>query len=437
MPPAHLPQPSLSLRHPVPSLAPVATSHRQPQNPWLAAAGEPAQAASPAKARAMQQPSGRRHRARQHLARLSLPLLALLLAGCQLLDKGDGGEAGLSADRARDTARRAIPASVKDRDGWAADIQTAFSLLGLPATTGGICATVAIIGQESGFQVNPVVAGLPAIAWKAIDERAGRYGVPAFMVRGAMQLPSGDGRSYAARIDSARTEQDLSRVFEDMISSVPLGKKLFGRFNPVRTGGAMQVSIDYAEAHARQRKYPYADAASIREEVFSRRGGLYFGIAHLLDYPATYPEMRFRFADFNAGHYASRNAAFQRALAVATGQRLSTDGDLINHAEPAMNKPGQTERAARLLGKRIGIDDEQVRAMLQKGDGPDFEKTALYKAAFAQADSAGAGRPMPRALVPDIQLDSPKITRKLTTAWFADRVETRYQDCLKRVNAGR
>lgn len=376
-------------------------------------------------------------RPQRMLPRMALPLLLTLMAGCQLLGQGDPGQAGLSPEQARLTAQRAIPASVRDRDGWATDIQTAFSLLGLPATTGSICASVAIIGQESGFQVNPVVQGLPAIAWKAIDERASRYGVPAFVVRGAMQLPSGDGRSYAARIDSARTEQDLSRVFEDMIGSVPLGKKLFGRFNPVRTGGAMQVSIDYAEAHARRRTYPYADAASIRDEVFTRRGGLYFGIAHLLDYPANYPEMRFRFADFNAGHHASRNAAFQRALAVATGQKLVPDGDLINHADPSMNKPGQTERAARLLGKRIGIDDTEVRAMLQKGDSPEFEKTALYRAAFAQADSAGAGKPMPRALVPDIQLSSPKISRKLTTAWFVDRVESRYQECLKRVNAGR
>ena len=34
-------------------------------------------------------------------------------------------------------------------------------------------------------------------------------------------------------------------------------------------------------------------------------------------------------------------------------------------------------------------------------------------------------------MVPSIQLGSPKITRKLTTAWFATRVDVRYQRCMR------
>ena len=134
-----------------------------------------------------------------------LLVTALLLAGCQTISPD---KAGLAPEDARTVARKAIPPNVKDAGGWATDIQTSFSLLGLPATRGSLCATVAVIEQESGFQVNPVVAGLPAIAWKAIDERAARYHIPSFMVRTALALPSGNGQSYAQRIDSARTEED-------------------------------------------------------------------------------------------------------------------------------------------------------------------------------------------------------------------------------------
>jgi len=192
----------------------------------------------------------------------------------------------------------------------------------------------------------------------------------------------------------------------------------------------MQVGIAFAERHARERSYPYPMPGTVRDEVFTRRGGLYFGIAHLLDYPAGYDSYVYRFADFNAGRYASRNAAFQGAVSLVSGIALELDGDLVRHGDDE-SRPGSTELAVRAIGKRLDIGDSAIRRALELGDGPGFERSALYDRVFAMADAL-ARRPLPRAVLPRIALQGPKIKRKLTTEWFARRVEERYRRCVDR-----
>ena len=163
---------------------------------------------------------------------------------------------------------------------------------------------LAVAEQEATYQADPVVPGLGKIAWKEINARAAKLLIPEFVVRTALSITSPTGKSYAARIDALRTEREMSEIFEDMIGAVPMGKQLFGNLNPVRTGGPMQVSVAFAEANARG--YPYPVKESIRHEVFTRRGGIWFGTKHIFGYPAYYPDTLYRFADFNAGWYASR-----------------------------------------------------------------------------------------------------------------------------------
>jgi hypothetical protein len=190
----------------------------------------------------------------------------------------------------------------------------------------------------------------------------------------------------------------------------------------------MQVSIAFAEEHAEAKRYPYPPRDTIRDEVFTRRGGMYFGTAHLLGYPAAYDDMLFRFADFNAGHYASRNAAFQNAVSILSKTPLARDGDLLLRGRSA-SEPSKTELAVRKIATSIELDDAAIRADLERGEQEEFAATKLYERVFALADKRKA---LPRAMVPNIRLDSPKITRKLTTEWFARRVDERYQRCLAR-----
>ena len=338
----------------------------------------------------------------------------------------------MTASESRALIAKHMPASLADKQGWAADIYTPMAVMEIPVTPDNICAILSVTEQESGFRVDPAIPNLAKLAWAEIERHREKSGIPRLVLDAALALKSRDGTSYRERIDAARTEHELSDVFEDMIDRVPLGRTFFADRNPVRTGGPMQVAIAFAETHSKRRSYPYAVTESLRDEVFTRRGGMYFGIAHLLDYPAPYDRYLYRYADFNAGHYASRNAAFQSALAKVGGAKLALDGDLVRPGSSSTAPPGETEAAARAMAGELGLDAARIRRDLERGTEPDFDRTETWQRVFDLADRR-AGQRVPRAVVPGIELKSAKFTRSLNTAWFAERVVTRHRQCLARV----
>jgi len=88
------------------------------------------------------------------------------------------------------------------------------------------------------------------------------------------------------------------------------------------------------------------------------------------------------------------------------------------------------EQSARLgAGHFCGL--RSARNPPERGSDEDFAKSKLCRRVFELADEV-RGKPVPRALVPNIRLKSAKITRDLTTEWFAKRVDTRYEQCLRR-----
>jgi Protein of unknown function (DUF1615) len=353
-----------------------------------------------------------------------------LMASCASEPPSAGREPARNPEQARAMIEESLPKGVSERAGWINDIYAGFSVQGLEPTRKNVCAVVAEIEQESNFQVDPSVPGLGVIARREIDSRAQHAGVPLLIVRSALDLRSANGRSYSERINTARTEKDLSDIYEDLIGTLPLGRTLFAGLNPIRTRGPMQVNIAYANEYAAIRPYPYPVKVSIADEVFTRRGSLYFGIAHLLAYRPPYDAYIFRFADFNAGQYASRNAAFQNALGRASGLRLVPDGALLSD-KGGPNGPGETELALRMVAARLNIDESEIHRALEQGKSQDFEQSNVYVRVFALAERL-AKHPLPPAVIPTITLHGPKIRRRLTTNWYAHRVNGRFEQCLRR-----
>lgn len=325
----------------------------------------------------------------------------------------------------------ALPAAISDRAGWTADIASGFIKLELPPTRENVCAVVAVIGQESGFHIQPVIPGLGRIALRTIDQRASAAGVPLILVHAALDLKSSNGLTYHQRIRAASTEKQLSDIYEDFTGRVPLGRRLFANWNPIRTRGPMQVNVAFAERFETVKPYPYHDSRrSLRDELFTRRASIYFGMAHLLDYRAPYDRYLYRFADYNAGQYSSRNAAFQRAASIAAGVPLAADGALLPVDADAKGA-GSTERVLFALARRLRLSHAAIHEALEQGRSQSFERTTLYRRVFALADRR-SGRRLPRAVLPRIRLQGPKIERRLTTGWYARRVNERFEDCLRR-----
>jgi len=172
-------------------------------------------------------------------------LAALVLVGCAEREAAPLKKGEKPVDVAS-VVRQKMPATVKDRDQWASALAKTFESQKIAPTEENICSVLAVAQQESLYQSDPAVPGLNKIAWKEIDRRAEKLHIPAFLVHTALKITSPNGKSYSERLDTVKTEKQLSAIFDDMIGTVPMGQTLFGSLNPVHTGGPMQVSIAFA-----------------------------------------------------------------------------------------------------------------------------------------------------------------------------------------------
>jgi hypothetical protein len=207
---------------------------------------------------------------------------------------------------------RLMPANTADRQGWATDITAAFAAQGIEPSDQNLCSVLAVTEQESTFQANPPVPGLPKIACSEINRRADQSAysqVFGAQYRFADQVI--ERQELQSTFGHGSHRKRPERYFDDMIGIRYRWAKAVWQLEPgaYRRADAGQHRL-CRKTHAKGLSVPRSTARSA-SEVFTRRGGMYFGIAHLFGYPADYSQPLYRFADFNAGWYASRNAAFQ------------------------------------------------------------------------------------------------------------------------------
>jgi Protein of unknown function (DUF1615) len=336
--------------------------------------------------------------------------------------------------------------TVKDPSGWAADLLDVLHLHGLAPTNENICSSIAVIDQESNFVANPAVARLGAISEQALRARFDRVPILGAIALAFLETTPSTADSYMGRIRSARTERDLDLTYRAMVADAAkqsslgvvvgsgiLNRQIEGK-NEINTIGSMQVSVGFAMGVARHRRWlPMSldDDYAVRDELYSRHGGMYYGVLQLLGYETGYDRKIYRFADYNAGRYSSRNAAFQKQVAVLSGRPLASDGDLLLYDKDGtpQKKPSSSEVALRQI--LPGIDAGKLRRdlLLEKENG--FIETPTFNAVRAAYLKKTGSKPQ-FAVVPEIALNSPKIRHAMTTRNFAESVDRRYQACMAR-----
>lgn len=382
----------------------------------------------------------------------SILTLSVILAAC-----GDNSwwsknnQPTLDADQ----IKQLLPPRINERSAWAKDIFDITEQLDIPQTKENICSIVAVADQESNFVADPQVAGLGEKAVKEVEDRLDEKfkdklgdaigGTLAGYFQEVLKNQPSPDNNYLSQMRRVKTERQLDELYREIfsymskhyhVSALTGAAKLVGqdfaeKLNPVTTLGSMQVHIGYAKEHKRQG----GNIAALRSDLYSRYGGLYYGIHRLMMYPADYNKAIYRFADYNSGMYSSRNAAFQSMLNALTNTKLDLDGDLLLYTKDGSIRStiSQSERelTSVFASNNMLVTPRQIRTDLKKEKKKDFEDTATYRAVTKLYQEKMAKEPM-YAIMPEVVISGPKLSRDYNTNWFATRVNGRYQSCMQR-----
>ncbi|WP_343596265.1 DUF1615 domain-containing protein [Acinetobacter sp.] len=348
-----------------------------------------------------------------------------------------------------------IPPRVHDRESWAKDMNDIMDSLKIEKNKENVCSIIAIVDQESSFVANPQVPGLGREAVAAVNTRlqtkfsdklGTTIGTPiAHYFEQVLKTQPTPEDNYLKQLSKVKTERDIDllyrQIFDYMskhyhVSALTGAAKLVGqdigeRMNPITTLGSMQVSIQYAQDHQKD----HMSVNDLRDDLYTQYGGLYYGIHRLMMYSNQYDKPIYRFADYNSGMYSSRNASVQKALNVLTGSELSLDGDLLQYDKNDNVQAVQSNTELTFINlftqKKVIITPQQLRSDLKTEKTIDFEKTQTYLT-LTKLYKDQTGKEMPYAVMPQVIITGPKLSRDYNTNWYATRVNGRFESCMHR-----
>lgn len=321
----------------------------------------------------------------------------------------------------------------KQKSAWVKDIHATMNELSIPTTKKNVCQVLAVVEQESNFAANPKVPNLGKATLTAMQEKLKRYPTALQMyINKIMSDYPTPSNNYKQLISNVKDEKQLyllqRRLVDDLTHGISQISELGGVdvkniVNEVKTLGSMQVHLDYALAHA---KNPLMSSKELALQILdNRKSGLYFGIKRL--YEVDYENPAYRFSDYNAGAFSSRNTAYQFMLMKLSGQKLTLDGDLLNYK-------GKSQTKAVLIDYFSKHDDApsslQVSADLLKEKTAEFEKSDTYMYVLQKFKKRFPNQ-YRYAMIPQVELKSSKLKNSWSTAKYARLVNERYQRCMK------
>lgn len=351
--------------------------------------------------------------------------------------------------------RKLIPNRVQNRESWAKDMFDISQELNIPTTKDNVCTMIAVVDQESNFVANPVVPSLGDKAVKEVTTRLNEKfedklgetigGTVATYFEQVLKTQPTPEDNYLKQMRKVRTEKDLDVLYREIfaymakhyhVSALTGAAKLVGqdigeKMNPITTLGSMQVHINYAKDNKRSSM----STNELRDDLYTEYGGLYYGIHRLMLYPADYDKAIYRFADYNSGMYSSRNAAFQKMVDKLADADLALDGDLLSYDKNGNPRAATTTTEKTIISlfakNNILVTPRQLRNDLKKEKEKGFEKTQTY-IAISKLYKEKTGKEPMYAIMPEVVISGPKLSRDYNTNWYASRVNGRYETCMQR-----